>query len=93
MARIEALSWPSLIVLWISSRHRQHPNMRTAEQYSTTLAAGWKPWDFVEPYLRQILGFIGIDDVQSIRVEGMNIPALAPDAVAKANGQIEGLVL
>ncbi len=24
----------------------------------------WKSWDTVEPYLRQILGFIGIDDVQ-----------------------------
>ena len=24
----------------------------------------WKSWDSVEPYLRQILGFIGIDDVR-----------------------------
>ncbi len=53
----------------------------------------WKPWDFVEPYLRQILGFIGIDDVQSIRVEGMNIPTLAPEAVATASRAVEALTL
>src|SRR6266436_10060886 len=27
----------------------------------------WKSWDSVEPYLRQILGFIGIEDVQTVR--------------------------
>ncbi|WP_018268589.1 NAD(P)H-dependent oxidoreductase [Methylosinus sp. LW4] len=53
----------------------------------------WRSWDFVEPYLRLILGFIGITDVQVIRVEGMNIPALAADAVPKANKGVEALVL
>jgi len=43
----------------------------------------WKSWDFVEPYLRAVLGFIGIEDVQTIRVEGTNIPALA--AVSSGN--------
>ncbi|GAA4487629.1 FMN-dependent NADH-azoreductase [Gluconacetobacter asukensis] len=53
----------------------------------------WRPWDFVEPYLRQILGFIGIADVQVVRVEGMNIPALAPDAVRKAKDSVGALAL
>lgn len=53
----------------------------------------WRPWDFVEPYLRQILGFIGITDVETVRVEGMNIPALAPDAVPKANRAVAELAL
>lgn len=53
----------------------------------------WRPWDFVEPYLRQILGFIGVVDVQTVRVEGMNIPALANDAVPKANKTVEALAL
>jgi FMN-dependent NADH-azoreductase len=45
-------------------------------------------------YLRQILGFIGIVDVQtSIRIEGMNIPALAPNAVPKANKAVGALAL
>jgi FMN-dependent NADH-azoreductase len=46
-------------------------------------------WDFVEPYLRRILGFIGIDDVQTIRAEGMNIPSLAEHAVSKGKKAIE----
>ncbi|MDR3468833.1 MAG: FMN-dependent NADH-azoreductase [Xanthobacteraceae bacterium] len=53
----------------------------------------WRAWDFVEPYLRQILGFIGITDVQTLRVEGMNIPALAADAVPKANKAVADLAL
>jgi FMN-dependent NADH-azoreductase len=53
----------------------------------------WRPWDFVEPYLRQILGFIGVVDVQTVRIEGMNMPALAADAVSKANQAVEALVL
>lgn len=53
----------------------------------------WRSWDFVEPYLRQILGFIGIIDVQTVRAEGMNIVPLAADAVPKANRAIEALAL
>jgi len=53
----------------------------------------WRPWDFVEPYLRQILAFIGIVDVQTVRIEGMNIPSLAATAVLKANQAVEELSL
>jgi FMN-dependent NADH-azoreductase len=53
----------------------------------------WRPWDFVEPYLRQILGFIGIADIRIVRAEGMNIPDLAIDAVPKGNKAIERLAL
>ena len=53
----------------------------------------WKSWDFVDPYLRQILGFIGIKDVQTVRVEGTNIPPLAEGAVPKALSAVEELVL
>jgi FMN-dependent NADH-azoreductase len=53
----------------------------------------WKSWDTVEPYLRLILGFIGITDVQTIRAEGMNIPALAPRAVPAGASAIEVLAI
>jgi FMN-dependent NADH-azoreductase len=53
----------------------------------------WKPWDTVEPYLRQILGFIGIDDVQTVRAEGTNIPSLAIYAVPNGEKAIEALVI
>jgi FMN-dependent NADH-azoreductase len=49
----------------------------------------WKPWDTVEPYLRQILRFIGIDYVQTAWAEGMNIPPLAVDAVANGEKAVE----
>lgn len=53
----------------------------------------WRAWDFVEPYLRQILGFIGITDVQTLRAEGLNIPPLAANAVPKANAAVAELAL
>jgi FMN-dependent NADH-azoreductase len=53
----------------------------------------WKPWDFVEPYLRTILGFIGIQDVQTVRVEGNNIPTLAGSAIPNAERAVETLKL
>jgi FMN-dependent NADH-azoreductase len=53
----------------------------------------WASWDFVEPYLRRILGFIGIDDVQTVRAEGMNIPPLAEQGVPKGEKAVERLSL
>ena len=53
----------------------------------------WKSWDFVEPYLRKILSFIGIDSVQTVRAEGMNIRPLADGAVPKAERAVETLAL
>ncbi len=40
-----------------------------------------KAMDFQEPYIRQLLGFIGITDVTFVPVEGV---AFGPDAAAKA---------
>jgi FMN-dependent NADH-azoreductase len=53
----------------------------------------WKSWDTVEPYLRQILGFIGIDDVQTVRAEGMNIPSLASHAIPNGEKAVEALTI
>jgi FMN-dependent NADH-azoreductase len=53
----------------------------------------WATWDFVEPYLRRILGFIGVTDVQTVRAEGMNLPQLAAGVVPKANLAVQELVL
>lgn len=53
----------------------------------------WKPWDTVEPYLRQILGFIGITDVQTVRAQGTNILALAPNAIPSGEKAIAALTL
>jgi len=53
----------------------------------------WRPFDFVEPYLRHILGFIGIADVQTVRAEGTHLPHLAPEVAPKASRAVEALLL
>lgn len=53
----------------------------------------WAAWDFVEPYLRRILGFIGVVEVQTIRVEGTNLPQRALDVVSNAGRAVERLAL
>lgn len=50
-----------------------------------------KASDFVEPYLRGVLGFIGIEDVQSVRVEGTAISAEA--AAIAADKSLELLAI
>lgn len=43
-----------------------------------------KDFDFTEKYLRNILGFIGIHDVVTFRVEGVAIPSFKETAMPKA---------
>jgi FMN-dependent NADH-azoreductase len=40
--------------------------------------------DFVEPYLRFMLGFIGLSDITTLRVEGTSFPDLKDTALGKA---------
>src|ERR1700761_8900839 len=42
-----------------------------------------KSYDFAEPYLRMILGFIGMTDITTFRVEGANMPYLKETALQK----------
>jgi FMN-dependent NADH-azoreductase len=53
----------------------------------------WKSWDTEEPYLRLILGFIGITDVQTVRAEGMNISGLSDHAIPDGEKSIESLAI
>ncbi|HEX5354011.1 MAG TPA: FMN-dependent NADH-azoreductase [Rhodanobacteraceae bacterium] len=49
--------------------------------------------DFQETYLRHVLGFIGIHDVEFVRAEGLNLgDAQRKAALAHAHRQIEGEV-
>jgi FMN-dependent NADH-azoreductase len=47
----------------------------------------------VQPYLRQILGFIGIEDLRTARAERMNMPPLAIHAVSNGEKAVEALVI
>jgi FMN-dependent NADH-azoreductase len=52
-----------------------------------------KYFDFLEPYLRAILGFIGITDVDAVRVEGVAMSAIGPEkALAAATAQSKQVV-
>lgn len=42
-----------------------------------------KPMDHAEPYLRFILGFLGLTDISTYRIEGSGIPGVMESAVEK----------
>jgi len=42
-----------------------------------------KSFDYAEPYLKFILGFIGITDITTYRAEGLNVPGLQETALQK----------
>lgn len=48
--------------------------------------------DLLIPWLTTALGFIGITDLEIIRVEGTNSPEAAQKAVAKAKAQVDTLI-
>lgn len=55
------------------------------------ISSGWvysdgpmKSHDFIEPYLRFILGFIGLTDISVFRAEGLLAPGLKETAMEKA---------
>jgi FMN-dependent NADH-azoreductase len=47
-----------------------------------------KEMEFIEPYLRAILGFIGLTDIAVFRVEGSAIPGVQDTALEKGIGSI-----
>lgn len=49
----------------------------------------YKSYDFSESYLRAVLGFLGITDVTTFRVEGTAIPDFADNALPKALSAVE----
>jgi FMN-dependent NADH-azoreductase len=52
-----------------------------------------KVMDFHEPYLRGVLGFLGLNDVTFIHAEGLNVsPEAAAEGLRKAHETIAGLV-
>jgi FMN-dependent NADH-azoreductase len=49
--------------------------------------------DFHEPYLRAVLGFVGIEDVRFVHLEGLKVsPEAAANGLAKARAKIESVL-
>ena len=49
-----------------------------------------KAFDFTEPYLRAVLGFLGLTDVTAFRAEGVNLPTVGAQGLINA---IESIAL
>lgn len=43
----------------------------------------YQSFDFVIPYLRQILGFLGLNDISIVRAEGVSVPGIGETALQK----------
>nr|WP_294944389.1 FMN-dependent NADH-azoreductase [uncultured Mucilaginibacter sp.] len=43
-----------------------------------------KPYDFIEPYLRGLLGFLGMTDITVYRAEGLKVPGVGEHALENA---------
>lgn len=48
-----------------------------------------KAYDFAEPYLRQLLAFLGMTNITTFRVEGTGMPQLKDSALPKAVAQVD----
>lgn len=60
----------------------------TGGQYSEGPA---KPYDIVEPYIRTVLGFLGITEVQILRVEGLAMGEAGAVSKAQVLAQVAAL--
>jgi len=49
-----------------------------------------KSFDFTEPYLRAVLGFIGLTDVKTFRIEGIAIPGIGEAQIEKGFEAVNG---
>ncbi|PJR04054.1 FMN-dependent NADH-azoreductase [Avrilella dinanensis] len=52
-----------------------------------------KDFDFTEKYLKNILGFIGLTDIHTFRVEGVAIPGIKETAMSRAVQSIESQLI
>lgn len=48
----------------------------------------YQPYDFVVPYMKNILGFLGMTELTIYRAEGLNVPGLQEHALEKAIADI-----
>ncbi len=56
-------------------------------------AGPMQAYDFTEPYLRTVLGFIGVQAIQTVRAEGLAIPTMTVEAIDTAEKAVAALAL
>lgn len=75
----------------------QYEGLVKGKKVYVVLASGGVPigsdYDQASSYLKNILGFLGVTDVEVLGVSGTNDPAVAEEAITNAKEEIEALEL
>jgi FMN-dependent NADH-azoreductase len=93
-AWFDHITWPR-VTFDYNEAGRPQGLLTGKKVYLVTAAGGvfsegdWAPFDFQTGYLRHLLGFIGLTDVEIVRVEGT---VFGPDAAKAAIGATEARV-
>ncbi len=97
-AWFDHITWPR-VTFGYNEAGRPQGLLTGKKVYLVTASGGvfsegdWAPFDFQTGYLRHLLGFIGLTDVEIVRVEGTVFgPEAAKAAVAATEAQVRSLL-
>ncbi|WP_026191774.1 FMN-dependent NADH-azoreductase [Methylosinus sp. LW4] len=97
-AWFDHITWPG-VTFGYSAAGRPQGLLIGKKVYLVTAAGGvfsegdWAPFDFQTGYLRHLLGFIGLTDVEIVRVEGTVFgPEAAKAAIAATEAQVRSVL-
>jgi FMN-dependent NADH-azoreductase len=92
------ITWPG-VTFGYSAEGKPQGLLTGKKVYLVTAAGGvfsegdWAPFDFQTGYLRHLLGFIGLTDIEIVRVEGTVFgPEAAKAAIAATEAQIRAVL-
>ncbi|WP_315776829.1 MULTISPECIES: FMN-dependent NADH-azoreductase [unclassified Bradyrhizobium] len=97
-AWFDHITWPR-VTFGYNEAGRPQGLLTGKKVYLVTAAGGvfsegdWAPFDFQTAYLRHLLGFIGLADVEIVRVEGTVFgPEAAKAAIAATEAQVRSVL-
>jgi len=97
-AWFDHITWPG-VTFGYSGAGRPQGLLTGKKVYLVTATGGifsdgdWAPFDFQTGYLRHLLGFIGLTDIEIIRVEGTVFgPEAATAAIAATQAQVRSVL-
>lgn len=97
-AWFDHITWPGVTFGYSAAGKPQ--GLLTGKKVHLVMASGgvfsegdWAPFDFQTGYLRHLLGFIGLTDIEIVRVEGTVFgPEAAKAAIAAAEAQVRSVL-
>lgn len=97
-AWFDHITWPG-VTFGYGENGRPQGLLTGKKVYLVTAAGGvfsegdWAPFDFQTGYLRHLLGFIGLTDIEIVRVEGTVFgPEAAKAAIAAAEARVRSVL-